>query len=171
MKILVTGLPGSGKTTLVENVLEELGNEISICGFISREVRKDGKRTGFRLVDVKGEWEGTLADTISGTGPRVGRYYVKLKDIENALELIKSDCQLIIIDEIGPMELKSDRFITVMGELFQSRANILATIHYTSKHPLVVGIKRNPGISLYEISIENREKLMQKIISEIRAEI
>lgn len=81
---------------------------------MSREIRKEGIRVGFEIVDIETGETGWLAHVKNKSGPKVGRYRVNLNDIEeigakailNAVE--KQD--VIALDEIGPMELFSAKF-------------------------------------------------------------
>ena len=60
--ILLTGLPGSGKTTLIRNVLSELPGWIRCAGFFTAEVREGRERTGFEIVTLDG-CKGPLASS------------------------------------------------------------------------------------------------------------
>jgi nucleoside-triphosphatase len=52
--VLVTGRPGVGKTTAVTRAVEELKKHgLRVGGFISREERKEGVRTGFVVIDLE----------------------------------------------------------------------------------------------------------------------
>ncbi|MGA9120758.1 MAG: nucleoside-triphosphatase [Bacteroidota bacterium] len=73
-RILLTGPPGCGKTTVVRKVADNLRNGAS--GFYTEEIRDAKKqRTGFRVVTLDG-MRGELADKFSVHGPRVGSYRV-----------------------------------------------------------------------------------------------
>lgn len=76
--------------------------------------------------------------------------------------------ELIIVDEIGKMELLSSRFRSLVEELFRSDVNLLATIYYKS-HPFCDALKKHPAAELIEISNQNRHILKELIISKLVA--
>ena len=117
--ILLTGHPGCGKTTLVRRVVD--GLSVPTRGFYTEEVRgTTGRRTGFDVVMTDGR-RGSLA-RMDSTGPRVGRYGVRLDFLENiALPyLAEHKDTVIIIDEVGKMECFSDHFKHIRVHLHDS---------------------------------------------------
>ena len=103
--ILITGLPGSGKTTLVEKIVRQL--DVPVAGFITREIRERGNRLGFSIDTFDGQ-SGVLAHVDFKSGYRVGRYGVQIETIDKiavtSLNPSATDV-LIVIDEIGKMVL------------------------------------------------------------------
>ncbi|MEE8167807.1 MAG: NTPase [Candidatus Hydrothermarchaeales archaeon] len=166
MKILITGKPGCGKTTLCKKIIEAL-EDWEVGGIISAEIKEEGTRIGFNIMDLKTGEEGTLAH-ILGSGPRVGKYRVNLQDLNvigaGAIERAAHSCDLVVIDEIGPMELHSDAFIRAVRQAFEAPVNVLATIHYRSRHPFVEELKHRRDVRLYEIHEGNRESVLKEIL-------
>ena len=109
MKILITGRPGIGKTTLIKkvfNFLSENFKNLKINGFITEEIREKGKRTGFKIIFLNQNKEFVFASIYFKTNFKIGKYSVKVKEFENEIEkliLINKDSDLLLIDEIGPM--------------------------------------------------------------------
>ena len=103
--ILLTGRPGTGKTTAIQNALAQLEG-VRLGGFITAAVEERGCRTGFTIADIRGP-TGILASVDQPTGPRVSRYRVNVPDIERigvaALEWALAEADAIICDEIGRM--------------------------------------------------------------------
>ncbi len=163
MKIAVTGRPGVGKTTLCMKVFKSLKN---VEGFVTLEVRERGRRIGFKLHDLKSGEELWLAKVGEGY-PRVGKYVVFLENLDRfARKISDYDGCLIVIDEVGPMELKSDNFVRAMERLIESDKNLLVTVHYKSKHPLVERIRRE--FELYVIDERNRDDVANEIINKFK---
>ncbi len=161
MKIAVTGKPGIGKTTLCLKVYQKLKDKIEVDGFITKEVRDRGIRIGFKIVDLKSGEEFWLAKV--GIGKvKVGKYVVFVENVDRFADKIREfKGDLIIVDEVGPMELKSEKFIEAVNELVDSRENLLFTVHYKSKHWLVEKIRKN--FKLYVLNEENRNKIADEI--------
>jgi len=163
VKIAVTGRPGVGKTTLCMKVFKSLKN---VEGFVTLEVRERGRRIGFKLHDLKSGEELWLAKVGEGY-PRVGKYVVFLENLDRfARKISDYDGCLIVIDEVGPMELKSDNFVRAMERLIESDKNLLVTVHYKSKHPLVERIRRE--FELYVIDERNRDDVANEIINKFK---
>lgn len=131
--VFITGLPRSGKSTLVERVLEELGVETG--GMRTPEIREKGRRTGFAVLDVRCGRRGVLASVGRGRGPRLGRYYVHLGELEAVgvraiMEALDDEkVKLVVIDEIGKMELFSEKFKDAVDRCLSSRKPVLAVLH------------------------------------------
>lgn len=113
--LLLTGSPGVGKSTTLLRAVEILKNRgYRVGGIITREVREKGSRVGFELIDLTSNRRGWLAHVKQKTGPRLGKYRVNLEDLNSIgvsaiLEAVEK-CDIIAVDEIGPMELFSEPF-------------------------------------------------------------
>lgn len=133
MKILISGLSSSGKTTLLFKVYLELKNKIKIGGIITPEIREHNKRIGFKCVDLFSGNEIIFASTKFNSGLKFGKYFLEIKEFEkfsiNSLNKALQECNLIIIDEIGKMELLSKLFEEKLKEILNSNKNVLASCH------------------------------------------
>ncbi|MFQ5975026.1 MAG: NTPase [Candidatus Hydrothermarchaeales archaeon] len=167
MKLLITGQPGSGKTTLCQKVVEGLKDKIQIGGFVSGEIREGGIRKGFMIKDVGSGVKGILAHVDHKTGPRVGKYRVNLDDLNaigvGAINRALGDCDLVIIDEIGPMELYSEEFVKAVKDAFSSEKHVIASIHFRTKKRLLKRL-RLKEIPIRVIEEGNREVLLEEIV-------
>ncbi|MCQ1537293.1 NTPase [Methanosarcina sp. KYL-1] len=170
LRIAVTGRPGVGKSTVVAKAAERLVREmgLKVGGIRTAEIRKEGTREGFSIRDLATGETGILSHA-SGSGPRVGKYHVNLEDLEgigaNALRNALA-CDLVVIDEVGPMELKSDEFISAVEEVLESDRPVLAVLHRSSKHPLVQRIREE--FEVLTIDEGNRNELPEKIVEMLR---
>lgn len=163
-RIAITGPPRIGKTTICRRAIDSLGYRVG--GMSTSEIRDDD-RIGFQITDLMTGATGTLAH-IHGSGPMVGKYHVNLADLDDigakAIERAL-DAELIIIDEIGPMELKSERFVRAVEMALSSDKPMLVTLHQRSKHPLAERIRS--GFKVVEITKENRDSIANRIVEEI----
>ena len=171
MRLLLTGIPGIGKTTLIRAVLKQL-DEIRCAGFYTEEKRHGGQRIGFKIVTLDGQ-EGTLA-SIGRKEPTVGRYSVHVEEFEK-LALPQLDAEITpadiyVIDEIGKMELLSPRFRNKVVDLLARLSNLLATIAKKGKG-FIEQLKERNDIELIEVTRENRDRLVGEIVARIKAEL
>jgi len=172
MRILLTGSPGIGKTTVIHRILRDLRG-IKCAGFYTEEKRYSGQRRGFWIRTLDGE-EGTLASIGYGRGPRVGRYLIHVEEFERlVLSRINpeySPAELYVIDEIGKMELMSKRFREGVITLLASRSNLLATVAKRGKG-FLDQLKGRNDVELVEVTKENRDLLPESIAIKIITEL
>ena len=170
--VLVTGRPGVGKTTAVTRAIEELKKHgLRVGGFISREERKEGVRTGFVVIDLETSEETYLARVGNGT-PRIGKYVVLVDELERvgvtAVKRALQNSQVVVIDEIGPMELLSQRFKEVVTEALNSDKPVIATIHVRAgESPFGRSILTRRDVVLLEVSLSNRALIHREIVRHV----
>jgi nucleoside-triphosphatase len=169
IKIFITGKPGVGKTTLIKKIADQLHDEAE--GFYTEEIRGPvtQKREGFLIRSLNGE-KGLLASNARKSPLRVGRHCVFLEDLERigiaAIQTGLSKNKIILIDEIGPMELFSEKFRGVLETALRA-PNSLATTIAEKSLPQFKGAQ---GVKIVRIDQENRDRLLYEILKELRPE-
>lgn len=142
---------------------------IRIGGMISQEILKDYVRVGFRIIDLLNNVEGILAHVNCKNGPQVGKYRVCLEDLEKiGAKSILDACEradLVVIDEVGPMELYSELFKNAVLKALNSGKIVLGTIHWRAKTSFTEMIRRREDVKIIEVKYQNRN-ILPKIISE-----
>ena len=73
---------------------------------------------------------------------------------------------IIFIDEIGPMQLYSQRFKERLIELLNEDVIVIGTIYYES-YPWIDNFKKMPQIELIEITIENRNDIPEVVLAKL----
>ncbi|MHA1146372.1 MAG: nucleoside-triphosphatase, partial [Candidatus Helarchaeota archaeon] len=79
MKLLITGKPRSGKSTLIARVIDGARRQGLKVGGIYTPELKEGKRLGFEIVDVWSGARGILSHVNIKGSPRVSKYGINLK--------------------------------------------------------------------------------------------
>ena len=166
--LLLTGAPGVGKTTVLTKTVDALkAKGVTVGGMISREVRKDGVRVGFEILDLTSGKHGWLAQVNGQGGPQVGKYHVNLDDLDNigtvAITKALEKCSAVAIDEIGPMELYSQKFKQAVTQALESKKLVIAVVHGKAKDPLVTQVKRRVDAEIFNVTFANREKLTEQL--------
>jgi len=166
-KIFLTGRPGVGKTTVIMKVVERFKGRAG--GFYTEEIRKDNLREGFQIRTLDGR-DGTLAH-VSHSGPfRVGKYGVDIDAFDGiavpSLERALEEDELVIIDEIGKMELFSRRFRTLIQKVLASDRRILGVIHQRIDS-FTQRIRQWPTVEIWTVTEANRNSLPHLILEKL----
>ncbi len=163
--LLLTGRPGIGKTTLIRALVEKLSPS-KAGGFWSKEIREGGRRVGFSIETLSGQ-TGVLAHCGLSSGPRLGRYFVNIKDINEiavpSLVSARESDKLIIIDEIAKMELFSREFACEVRRCLDSR-RVIATIQQR-REKFLDEVRARNDVRLLELTVSNRNEMPRKIIA------
>jgi len=162
--LLLTGNPGVGKTTVLTKTVDALKAEgYTVGGMISREVRENGARVGFEIHDINSGRRGWLAHVKQKSGPQIGKYYVNIEDLNGvgaqAILATVENCDVAAIDEIGPMELFSEKFKEATRKALESGKLMVAVVHWKAQDRLIVAARKREDAELITVTYENREKL------------
>jgi len=170
--LFVTGHPGVGKTSVLLRAVDNLKNRgYMVGGMISREVREGGFRVGFEIMDFSTGQRGWLAHVNQPTGPQVSKYRVNLVDLNaigvNSILNAVKNADVIIVDEIGPMELFSQAFREAVVQAIESKKPTLGTIHFRVRDNLIDAIKTREDAEILEVTYENRRQLHTQIVDKV----
>jgi len=168
---LLTGRPGCGKTTLIRRLVEGLG--VPAGGFYTEEIRRGGRREGFALITLDGQ-TATLASVHSASRQRVSKYGVDLKAMDEvgarAIERATAGAALVVIDEIGKMELFSNQFRQAVLSALESGKPILGSIMLVP-HPWADAIKARPEVEVIVVTEANRSQLQGNLLATLRKQL
>lgn len=161
---LLTGRPGTGKTSLIKQVVAQMKGEAG--GFYTEEIRTHGVREGFRLVTLDGE-EVILAHVNIHSPYRVSKYGVDIDGLERvgvpALHKAAQQCDLVVIDEIGKMELFSADFREAVSQMIDSGKRIIGTI-MLNPNQWADAIKRQPQVNLITVTRNNYHQVLEELL-------
>ena len=166
--ILITGKPGVGKTSVIKKIIPLLG--ISAGGFFTEEIRVMDRRMGFRIVTLDGE-ESIMAHVDFNSNYKVGKYRVDLDSFEKvalpAIEKAMKDKSIIVVDEIGKMELFSTKFRELIRNILDGEKPLLCVIKENSD-TFTEEIKNRRDVDLVAVNYENREGLPEKVLEMLK---
>ncbi len=167
---LLTGKPGSGKTSLIKQAVAGLAGRAG--GFYTEEIRSQGARLGFKLVTLDGR-EAVLAHTGFSKRFQVGKYGVDVDALDrvgvSALRRAAGQCDLVVVDEIGKMELFSDSFRQVVLEVIGGGKRVLGTVMLHA-HPWADTIKRQPQVNLITVTRAGYQQVLANLRGWLRSE-
>jgi nucleoside-triphosphatase len=165
--LLLTGVPGVGKTTVVRRVVERLEGR-RLRGFLTEEIRERGRRVGFALQTLAGE-RATLAHVEQRSPHRVGRYGVDVAALDRVVGAALAPdpgVELFVVDEIGKMECFSRAFVAAMEALLAAGRPVLATVALRGGG-FIARVKQRPGALLWEVTHRDREGLPGRVLARV----
>ncbi len=168
LKVIITGRPGVGKTTVFMRTIDCLRRVgIKVGGIICPEEREGGVRVGFRVVDLFSGREGWLAPVYSSSPVRVGKYGVHLEEFENigvgAIHRAVEEADVIAVDEVGPMELKSWKFKEAIERVLSSRKPSILVVHWKLQNSFARQVASRGEVKVVEVTLQNRERLPSEL--------
>jgi len=160
---LLTGQPGTGKTSLIKEAVAAVKGRAG--GFYTEEIRSRGVRQGFRLVTLDGQ-TALLAHVNIESPYRVSKYGVDIESLDrvgvSALTQAARECDLVVVDEIGKMELFSPRFRETVSSIINSGKKVLGTI-MLHPNPYADAIKRQPQVNLITVTRANHDQVLEEL--------
>jgi len=160
---LLTGPPRAGKTTLIKQVVADFKGKA--CGFYTEEIRENDERRGFQLVTLDGR-KVTLSHIDFKSPYRVGKYGVNVEGLEEvgvtALLGAQSNCDLMVVDEIGKMEMLSLKFRSAIEDLIAANRRVLGTI-LLHHHMWSDIIKARPEVQMVMLNRNNYSQVLSEV--------
>lgn len=169
----LTGSPGIGKTTVVHELVHQLKDRNYLAGgILSPEIREEGKRSGFVIRDIMTGREETMAHKDSESTMLVGSYKVLAQNVDavcgEAFPYAFQHADVILVDEVGPMELFSQGFKHFMKQTLKQPQPLVAVIHPKAKRGFVQNLLRAPNSASYTVTTENRDTLPDQLFDQIK---
>ncbi len=169
-KIGITGMPSVGKTDTLLKIIHTLEDHgYVVQGMVTEPIIVKKKRVGFNVRNWQTKEKEVFAHIDYETKEKVGIYGVDITALENVgvpaiREAITDEkVNIIVIDEIGKMEMLSEKFCEMVIEALHSDKPILVTLHKKSRTPLLQDVRRRDDIRILEVTPVNRNLLPYKI--------
>ena len=162
--LLITGVPGCGKTTILKKVAAALSGR-EIRGFVTAELRRHGRRVGFEISSFAGE-KTLLAHIDIDSRHRVGRYGVDvgaLDAIVDATLTLDDAAYVYLVDEIGKMECFSKKFCMAMRQLLDSGRPLVATVGLRGGG-FIAEVKARNDVEVWTVTNANRDVMPLEIL-------
>ncbi len=168
MKILITGPPKCGKTTFIKSLFKEL-SILKPVGFYTEEIREKGIRVGFGIYNYEFKFCGLLSHINFDTPYKVSKYSVDIESFEKFLKTLNFEkSNVIIIDEIGKMEVFSDYFKDLIIDILNSDKIFIGTIALKGT-PFIEEIKKRKILRTFNLEFVKKEVILNKIKEELYA--
>ncbi|MCM8819272.1 MAG: NAD(P)H-hydrate epimerase [Candidatus Omnitrophica bacterium] len=168
MHVFLTGKPACGKTTLIKELLKYIKN----CrGFFTEEIRENNQRVGFKVITLIGN-EAIFAHKDFNFPYSVGKYKIDIDSfnkiaIRELKEALEENCEIVVIDEIGKMEVLSQEFKKICLEILDKR-RVLGTISIIEE-PFIRTIKGRKDVCILEVTKENFLQIKEKVLLAINS--
>lgn len=171
MNYLLTGHPGVGKTTIIKKLVEKL--KLPAGGFYTEEIREDDRRMGFAIVTFSGS-KGILAHRNFKSRYKVGNYGVGVYTLNKIgvkeIQMCLVEKKVIVIDEIGKMELLSPQFQEVAWKALDADNPVLGTITL-ARHPFAQKVKDRDDVKIYEVTKDNQDEILKNLTKELKKKL
>jgi nucleoside-triphosphatase THEP1 len=165
--IVITGRPRSGKLSFVEKLISTVDRDSRIYHTVSKSIWTDaGNRIGFEVMTSNTPQPRKFATR------KADEQYTVDRDVWSkiATELRHAHVQrkLLVIDEIGPMQLESENFRQLVIDLLDDRnSHVIATVYKDQEHDPIIGkIFQSARSKIIDIEGEQDIDLLQRKMRE-----
>ncbi len=176
LKIGISGSSGIQKSETIKAIIQMLDEEdISIGGMITEPIMEDNRRVGFQVMDWQTREKAVFAHLDLDSPIEVKGYGVDLDSLnEVGVKAIRNGANerdVILIDEIGKMQVKSDTFYDTVKKALEVDKPLILTFEKKSRNPLLQEIRRRDDVRMLELTDVNKDLLPYKVLELIKEDV
>jgi len=167
---IISGDTRSGKTTFLKAVisnLKQINPAYKIGGIIATGIDKNGERFGFEIEELSSGKKFVLASQeMLDHSEKTGRFYFSRQVLKVANELIINklyDINLLVIDEVGYMELKGSGWFESIEKAMQQEDLTMILVVRKRILEQVLQLWQDHYIEVIDIADYQPENLVSKI--------
>lgn len=171
--IIITAGQGQGKTSLLKEVISILKrNSLRLKGFYAEGYWENDKRSGFDLIDVSTNKKMKLCTTkVMQTWKKIFHYYFNPEAIKIGNEILNinspSDTDILIIDEIGKIDLKGGIWHNAVTKIVKhSDIPVILVVRNTFLNEVIEYWKLG-NVRIFEAGVHNAKEIIDKIKTNI----
>jgi nucleoside-triphosphatase len=162
--IFLTGNPGSGKSTIIKKLIEQM--DCSIGGFIENKIFEYNK-TVFEIASLSDGLRGVIGETSGLKNTRINPSIFETLGIKILSDSLK-DSDVIIIDELGFFESSCKKFIMSVNKALDSKKPVIGVLKkYDSD--FLNSIKNRNDTYIIEVTEENRDDALYETLKAVKS--
>lgn len=169
---IVTGNIGAGKTNLIQNIVSKLKAEnISVAGIVTTRIIENEITTGYDILNVSSNERAIFLRTFGDDNQqRIGKYFIYAEGLKLGENSLKStDAKLIVIDEIGKLELDEKGWHNALTQIISNSKNLLLlSVREEVINEVLEKYRISPEI-IFNVSAQNEDDLFLKIQSGLKS--
>lgn len=176
LKIGLSGVLGLGKTGTLKEIIDMLNEEeVSVGGMITEPIMEDNRQKGYQVMNWQTKEKAVFAHLDFDSSIRVNGYGVDLDALNQvgvrAIEEAMKEEELVLVDEIGKIEVESEEFNEIVKIALKANKPILLTFNKKSRNPLLQDIRRRDDVRILELTDVNRDLLPYKVVDLLKEEM
>ena len=169
---MVSGSVGQGKTTQIIRIIEDLkGRNVAVSGIYSLRIMENAQTKGYDLVDIETNIRTPFLRIAEGREPGgIGNYRIIQQGLDTGLEALsksaKNKSRIVVIDEVGRLELNDRGWSEKVTELLNITPVLLITVRDTFADEVVKKWNLN-DYTVFVVSEDLHERVSDLIMNHL----
>ncbi len=176
LKIGISGALGPQKSETIKSIIKMLDEEgFDVGGMVTEPIMEDNKRVGFQVMDWSTKEKAVFSHLDLQSSVEVKGYGVNLDSLnEVGVKAIKNAAKendIILIDEIGKMQVESEKFCETIRSIYEVNKPLIITFEKKSRNTLLQDLRRRDDVRMLELTNVNKDLLPYKVVELIKEEL